>query len=476
MKIGAMDINLIISVIKLTFAILLPICRITWGEIMSSGWAPLPQILHEDVGEVTMTFYAPQNVTFCHISTNDGNALEETGDYKGISETKYFNITTRSVDVVLSILNDDVCEPTESFQLLADCDQGYSFDANITIVANDPPNFLLPSDVSVLGGNDAVLVLIVEPPTGGFEGVLSCHVKTVDKTAVAPDDYHSFDKIITFPASTLADETDIEIPTRKVFGERLSKYFEVIVSCSFDITLKSTVTIEKSSEENATSNPHSGQLVINSETGNTFLICYDASGQEGDYIVLYKDSLCDLKVIGRHIDRYYMGAIFFKSPKANVSLSLEGITLGSSAVKEWSNSSSWSSVIGSISISVINHLARIRIDVKGRSLLFEVIKTQLDSNNHLDFYIISINNESFLDNYAGGLIGTISHNKFALLTDDSIEENHEWSAIRVNGRIGSAKKSLIFGYDCWFLNLEHILYPRKLKEFIWQTENMDLIQ
>lgn len=120
-----------------------------FAEVIRVGWAPLPQVLHEEIGRITMTFYAPINVTSCQVSTNDGTALEESGDYKGINQKMLFHAWNKSVDVELTILDDNVCESTEFFQLIAECDSGYTFDANITILPSDPPSYLMVQEVSV---------------------------------------------------------------------------------------------------------------------------------------------------------------------------------------------------------------------------------------------------------------------------------------------------------------------------------------
>lgn len=52
---------------------------------------------------------------------------------------------------------------------------------------------------------------------------------------------------------------------------------------------------------------------------------------------MFKDEMCDLKVIGRHFDRNYMGDIYFKSPRGNISISMERITVGKSVLNLWNS-------------------------------------------------------------------------------------------------------------------------------------------
>lgn len=105
------------------------------------------------------------------------------------------------------------------------------------------------------------MVLIVQPPLGGFETPLTCHAKTFDATAVAPNDYHAYDKTLIFSPSADSVEDDIIISTRNVFNDLSVKSFEVVAKCSFGVTLKSKVIIKKAKEDSENPTPHSGQIV-----------------------------------------------------------------------------------------------------------------------------------------------------------------------------------------------------------------------
>ena len=225
---------------------------------------------------------AASRVATVDIQTEDGTAVSPHDFVSVLPATVRFEPGETAQTISVSIVDDQISEPAESFTLQLSSASGLSLldpEAVATIVDDDTPSLAI-ADVSVEEGEVATMVITLSQESASEVVV---QLETEDDTAVGGEDYESVTQSVTFPPGTLSQQ--VVVTTLDDEAEEPDEVFVVRLLDPQGATLAdsfATVTILA----NDIFSPEVGDIVFNEVMQNPAAV---ADG-EGEYVELWNTS------------------------------------------------------------------------------------------------------------------------------------------------------------------------------------------
>lgn len=209
--------------------------------------------------------------------------------------------------------------------------------------------------------------------------------------------------------------------------------------------------------------PHFYQPILNKKFNETQNICYDITGNRGQFVKIFSQLKKNVEIIGQLKDDYYFHEISLQFHNVNIQIKTNQISLSPNLKLKWTKmvKNDWSKHENFFFKSDNNFI--IIKKNKTDKISFGIKRiTDLLGRFYLDIFVFGLSVD-YSDQ--DGLIGQIGNNKISIYPPVQAE-NDERRTVIVNGMKTTGYKKVRNGVSCFLVDVNHLLHPYKLNRYL----------
>jgi len=211
--------------------------------------------------------------------------------------------------------------------------------------------------------------------------------------------------------------------------------------------------------------PHFNQYIFNRETNETTRICYDVIAEPNQYLEIFTQPKMETRLMGQMKDDYYMHKIILQLGDGIIEADVDQILIFTGARRLLWNSivhDRWTPFRG-----ILFKQSKNTVEIKryeNDELTFGIVRSR-DSvgKYYLDVFINGLSTD-----YSGldGLLGRIGNNRISVYPNVQSTAINGKTTVVVNGMKTIGYETDRYGKECAFINVNDLLTPKKLRDYI----------